>query len=528
LTTQQSDIVIVGSGINSLVSGALLARKGKSVTILERNDRPGGCIRTGEITLPGYIHDVLSGFYPLFTTGPAYGELGPDLEDAGLTFRNSPTPTGVLLPDGRSAVLTSNRDENIRLMNSLSHGDGDRYAASLKVLEDNAPLIFGLLGNEPWRWSTVRLLAGAAWRMGPLNLAAFFGDAMGNCRNWLTETFESDLNRALLAPWILHTGLGPDATLSGLMSKLIAFTLEVTGMPVVEGGSVRLVEAFEKLLQAHNSEIICNADVAEVLVDGKRATGVRTEDGRIFKAREAVICNVTPPQLYGRLTNTAPVPEKVRTSAENYRFGRANMQIHLALDGPVPWPDARLNDAAMIHVTPGLDGVARAVSEADSGLLPAEATIVVAQPSALDPTRAPDGKAVLWLQLQELPSKVLGDARGEIPIPADGQWTEELRERYADRIIDRLANQIPGLDALIRKRTVLSPRDLEGLNMNLVGGDPYSGDCGVDQFLLWRPLKTTKNHETPIKGLYHIGASTHPGPGLAGSSGYMVAKALGA
>lgn len=527
MTRTESDVLIVGSGINSLVCAALLARKGKSVIVLERNDRPGGCIRTEEITLPGYIHDVLSGFYPLFTTGPAFGELGETLHESGLAFSNSQRPTGVLLPDGRATVLTRSRDENIRLMDTLAAGDGARYADSLKELEENAPLIFGLLGNEPWRWSTARLLAAAAWRRGPLNLAGFFGDAMGNCRKWLTDTFESDLNRALFAPWILHTGLGPDSALSGLMAKVIAFTLEAAGMPVIKGGSQTLVETFAGLLERHNSEIICNADVAEILIEGNRAAGVRTADNQTFKAREAVICNVTPPQLYGRLTANGPVPAKVRDSASRYRFGRADMQIHLALDGPVSWPDARLNDAAMVHLTPGLDGVARAVNEADRGLLPAEATIVVAQPAVLDPSRAPEGKGILWIQLQELPSRILGDAGGQIRIPADGQWNDDVREQYADRVIARLAAQIPGLAPLIRKRMVLSPRDLEALNINLVGGDPYSGDCGIDQFLLWRPLKTTRNHETPIKGLYHIGASTHPGPGLAGSSGYMVAKALG-
>ncbi|MEQ8516091.1 MAG: FAD-dependent oxidoreductase, partial [Chromatocurvus sp.] len=118
------------------------------------------------------------------------------------------------------------------------------------------------------------------------------------------------------------------------------------------------------------------------------------------------------------------------------------------------------------------------------------------------------------------------DAAGQIEAPQDGQWTQEIAERYADRIVARITEHIPGLEGNIRRRVVLSPKELENININLIGGDPYSGHCGMQQFFLWRPLKALKNHETPVRNLYHIGASTHPGPGLAGNSGYMVARGL--
>jgi phytoene dehydrogenase-like protein len=119
-----------------------------------------------------------------------------------------------------------------------------------------------------------------------------------------------------------------------------------------------------------------------------------------------------------------------------------------------------------------------------------------------------------------------GDAAGEIPVPGDGRWSEEVRERYADRIVARVSRHIKNLEGNILGRRVLSPADLESLNMNLVGGDPYGGACTLDQFFLWRPLRSVKNHSTPVKNLYHIGASTHPGPGLGGVSGFLVANAL--
>jgi phytoene dehydrogenase-like protein len=127
--------------------------------------------------------------------------------------------------------------------------------------------------------------------------------------------------------------------------------------------------------------------------------------------------------------------------------------------------------------------------------------------------------------LQETPQRPRGDAAGKLDV-GDGTWTESLRERYADRVIDKLAKQISNLQSSILKRVVISPADLEGANINLVGGDPYSGACSADQFFLLRPLPGMPNHRTPVGRLYHIGASTHPGPGLHGTSGLLVAKEL--
>jgi phytoene dehydrogenase-like protein len=173
-----------------------------------------------------------------------------------------------------------------------------------------------------------------------------------------------------------------------------------------------------------------------------------------------------------------------------------------------------------VHLTPGLDGVSRAVNEADRGLLPAEATVVIGQPLTMDPSRAPDGKGLLWVQLQELPWQVKGDAAGELDV-GDGIWTDELRERYADRIQERIARHIPNFESSILARTALSPADLWSANVNLVHGDPYGGSLALDQNFLWR-----SPHKTPVENVWHIGASTHPGPGLGGGSGALVAAQL--
>jgi phytoene dehydrogenase-like protein len=260
-------------------------------------------------------------------------------------------------------------------------------------------------------------------------------------------------------------------------------------------------------------------------VDDGEATGVRLADGVEVTAARAVIANVTPTQLYGRLLD-GDVPPQLADRARRFRYGRSEMQIHFALSEPPRWEgDERLGQTAIVHLTPGLDGVSRAVNEAERGLLPAEATVVVGQPLTMDASRAPDGAGLLWIQLQELPWHVRGDAAGEIEV-GERSWTEELRERYADRIQARIAAHVPNLESALRKRVVLSPADLEAANINLVDGDPYSGSLALDQNLLWRPFPANPGHGTPVQRLWHIGASTHPGPGLGAGSGTLVAQQL--
>jgi phytoene dehydrogenase-like protein len=235
---------------------------------------------------------------------------------------------------------------------------------------------------------------------------------------------------------------------------------------------------------------------------------------------------VLPAQLYGRLLRDLPLPRAVVTGAQRFRLGRSEMQIHFALSEPPAWQgDERLGRTALLHLTPGLDGVSCAVNEAERGLLPAEATVVVGQPTTIDPSRAPDGAWILWVQLQELPWQVKGDGAGELDI-GDGTWTDELRERYADRIQARIVRHAPNLEGAIRKRVALSPADLEAANPNLAHGDPYGGSLALDQNFVWRPFAAQPGHRTPVDGLYHIGASTWPGPGLGAGSGTLVAREL--
>ncbi len=523
------DHIIVGSGINALVAASLLGRKGHRVLVLERNERIGGCIRTEAITAPGFVHDVMATTFVLFITSPAYAALAKDLGARGLTFAHSATPSGVLLPDGRSAVLRMDRAANVAMLDGLAAGDGAAFARELGALGGDLDLIFALLGGALWSRATAKLLARQAWRRGLRNLAGFFGEALGTARNWLEPTFTSEVAQALFAPWVLHTGLGPESAYSGQMLKVIAFALEAAGAPIVQGGAANLLTAFERLITDQGGRIRTGADVAAILRHDTTgaASGVRLADGEEIAARRGVICSVAPEQLYGRLLDRAGLPEPVAEGVRRYRHGKGNMQVHYALAAPPRWRTPELGSVALLHLTPGLDGVSRAANEAERGMLPAVPTICVGQPTAFDPSRCPPGRAILWLQLPEAPRHIKGDAAGEIAAPADGRWTAAIRDRYADRVEAILAQHIDGFRDSVLARVACSPADLEAMNVNLVGGDPYGGFCGLDQFFLWRPFKGSVNHRTHVKQLYHIGASTHPGPGLGGGSGFLLAQAIG-
>ena len=497
----EHDAVIVGSGVNSLACGALLARAGWRVCVLERNDWLGGAVHSAELTEPGWLHDVFSAWHPLWVGGAAHAQLGDELAARGLEYLNTDLPTATAFPDGSAAFLLRDADGNAREL-------GAEWPGVLERFFPNADLAFGLLGTELWSAAGLALAAKAFRRLGRSGTAAFAGELLQSSRDWLEQTFASDRAHGVLAPWVLHTGLGPDAATSGFMTQVIAVAVQEGGMPIPRGGGARLADALVRLIRDHGGVCETGRDVERIVVRSGRAVGVRLAGGESVEASRAVIANVTPTQLYERLLDGA-APE----GARRFRYGRAEMQIHYALAEPARWEgDERLNRTAVVHVTPGLDGVSRAVNEAERGLIPEEATIVVGQPLTMDPSRAPEGKGLLWIQLQELPSRV--------------EWNDDLRERYADRIQERLARHIPNLEPAIVKRVALGPHDLARMNVNLRHGDPYGGALTIDQNFLWRPFPGSSGHRTAIERLWHIGASTWPGPGLGAGSGTLVAQAL--
>lgn len=516
------DHIIIGSGINGLVAAAMLSRAGKRVLVLERNNRLGGTLRTEQATAPGFTHDVMAATWVLFMTSPAGAALGPDLAAHGMEYCHTPHPTAVLRPNGEALVCTTDQAANIAAWNALAPGDGAAHARDVGGILADAPFLFALLGGDLWSWSTAKLLFGQVRKRGLRGLAAWMGSALAPARGWLETTYQSPLVQALWAPWVLHCGLTPESTYSAQMGKVIAFAVEAAGAPIIKGGSGAAVRAFESLISSKGGQFRVNADVDEILVRDGRVRGVRLKGGEEIAA-PSVLASVTPGQLYGRLLKGVNLPED-QAAVKTFRHGRGNFQLHYALSGEPDWIAPGLDKVALIHLSDGIDAVSKSANEAERGLFPETPTICVGQPHRLDPTRAPEGKAVLWLQIPDAPRVIKGDAAGEI---SARDWAS-AREAFADRLEDILRRHIRNFDAIKIMRRAYSPADLEEMNCNLVGGDPYGGQCGIDQFFIWRPFAHSTNGTGLVRGLTHIGASTHPGPGLGGGSGFNAAKRLGA
>jgi phytoene dehydrogenase-like protein len=519
------DAIIIGSGINGLVAAAMLSRAGWDVVVLEASEVLGGAIRTSELAAPGYRHEVFSCWHPLFVGGPAYPELKSDLDRRGLVYRNTATPTGVAMTDGAAAVLSTDEDAVVAELDRCAAGDGAAWRREMGEFGAQAKLAFGALGTELWSMAGLRLGVRALLSMKVTGSLAFVQSALEPAAAWLQRAFRSEQARALFAPWINHNGMGPDDTGSAFLLKVITSATVQGGLPVPVGGGGTLVEALASIVRDNGGELHTGADVDRIVVRSGRAVAAVTSDGARYGARRAVLASTTPQALYLDLLRDAELPASVRDAARRYRWGRGDMQIHVALREPLRWRDSRLDSVPLVHVTPGLDGVRKAVGEAGRGVLPARPSIAAGQPAVLDPSRAPEGGAVLWIQLLETPYRSAADAAGELDV-GDGTWTSQLTEAYADRVLAQLGEQVTNLDRAVLSRAVLSPADLERENRNLVHGDPYCGACTLDQFLLWRPLPHPPGHRTPVERLWHIGAATHPGPGVSGGSGHMVATHL--
>lgn len=514
------DAIVVGAGINGMVAAAELAGAGWQVALVDQRDRSGGFIASDELTLPGFVHDTFSSWHPLFVGGPGYATLGEDLHRHGLQYAN--TDGAVTAGVSDRGVAIADRDPQATAARLEHAEDRDAYTAMLAEFERWSPYVFGALGSQLGTGGLLRLGA-SAWRgLGRQGLEDLARTGLQSGRAYLRERFTGWEADQLWTPWLLHAGLSPDHASGGVMLPVMAFSMHGLGLPVVTGGAGSFVAAFERLLRERDVDILLETPAERIAVDGGRAVGVITPAGPLYASR-AVVASVATTRLYDELLPAGDAPEAGRRAARRHRPGRAAMQIHLALDRPVPWADERLAEVPLIHLGDGADSTGVACAQAEAGLLPEEPTVVVGQQSLLDPTRAPDGKATLWVQLQEVPFSPRGDAAGRID--TTGEWDDATTGAYVDRVLDRIERHAPGFRDTILATAPLPPTAISAANPNALAGDPYGGACELDQNLLWRPT-TGQGHATGVDALFQIGAFTHPGPGLGGGSGHLVAQQL--
>ena len=523
--TNEFDAVIVGAGINGMVAAATLAKSGLSVCLIDGRDRIGGFIASDVESDPGFVHDRFSSFHPLFVTGGAYEALGADLHRHGLQYVNADAPDAPLFAsaDGRGRLAVGYRDAGVTADSFADPRDGSAYRAMVHRTEGTIDIVGRLLGTELRDPRRVVEAAKLIRRTRPAGAEGLLRDVVTSGRAMMRRDFVGAEVDHLWGPWLLHAGLTPDAAGGGLMLPLFAFTVHGAGLPVVAGGAHHFVAAFESLLDELGVDVRTGTTVDKIRVHRGRATGVEAS-GTTIAARQAVLASVMPRTLYDGLLEDVPRLEKQREESRRYRFGRGAMQLHFALKESPAWNHEVLGRTPVIHLSSGSASTAIACAEAEAGLLPRRPTLVVGQQSVLDPSRAPEVGAPLWIQMQEVPYELRGDAAGEIDT-TEG-WTPSVAKAYVERVLDLLDEEAPGLRKSIISRHVMTPIDLERENPNAAYGDPYGGSLELDQNLLWRPGPRTGRHRTRVAGLWHIGSATHPGPGLGGASGFLAATAV--
>ncbi|MCF3961115.1 phytoene desaturase family protein [Streptomyces fuscigenes] len=512
----------MGAGHHALVAAALLLDAGRSVCLLDRMPRPGGFVGTRELGAPGFLHDVWSAAHPGFVGGPVWAELGPHLARHGLEYVTAPLSTGSSLPDGRAAVAPVDRDAFAKELERL--GEKGRWDRLFDAVGPHLPELFGLFAaglDEPGAVATLdRIIDGS--RDGAVPFGRLIA---GNARDFVTEHFATEELRSLAAPWPLHFGAGPREPVGALWT-VFALAALAGGNPTPVGGSGRLAEALTSLVTERGGDTYCGVDVDEILVRDGRGVGVRTADGTVVRAREAVVVSTTPDLLYGRLLRNAPgVPSGVRAQASAYRYRRGCFQMNLALSARPHFLDGRLDAGGCLNLGRGLDALDTSVRQADAGLLPEHPSVAWHEPTAVDPTRAPEGRAVVRLQVLDVPARPMGDAAGT-GLGAGG-WSAATAEAFADRVLAETEPHVPGLTALVHERHLTTPADLARQNPNAGPGDHAAGSNALDQALTQRPVPAHRGgYRTAVPGVWQIGAATWPMAGVSGLSGRAVARSL--
>jgi len=517
-----ADAIVIGSGHNGLVAACCLARARWRVMVIERAATIGGAIRTESVTLPGFRHDLYATNLSLFTASRFYRDHRAELERAGLRFITCHEAFASAYADGTAVRVTTDPDRTEAEFARCSAADAQGWRSVVRIYRRLAPHVLPFtnmpLPSREAAFQALRMLLGLRGSVLDLRHVIF-----GSSGQFVDRFFSTDEAKGVFLPWAFHQDFGPGIKGGAAFAFVASLSAHLKGLVVAGNGAGAIVSALRRLIEDRGGIICAGTEVSEVLVEGRRAVGVRTSAGDVFTASRAVIANVTPPLLFGRLLPAHAVPENVRKRALAFRYGPGVFMVHLALSRPVTWKMGEdLNRFMYVHLNGKPDEMAATYAQCTTGLLPARLVIVVSQPTHADPSRAPPGSAVMRLQVRAAPAVIAGDAAGKIR----GRDWASAKEAFADRAIAQLEEHAPGAGELILARHIMSPEDFERENPNLIGGDCVSGSHHLDQNYLRRPFPGWTRYRTPVERLFMVGASTWPGGGVTAASGYLAAADL--
>ncbi len=517
------DVVIVGAGLNGLTCGIELARQDRDVLILERNSRPGGACRTGEVTEPGFKHDLFATNINQFLGSRIYEEMGERIHEKGFDLAVSEQPYASVFPDGEGLPVYTDPGRTRSSIHRYSKSDAEAWSRLVNYFQDVSPHLFPLLRMPIPSLEAVTHLGSTLRELGWNDTNELASLLLKSSREFVEQWFDHEKVQALFIPWAFHLDYGPDVSGGALFPFLEAISDHLRGMAFAKGGVQNLVRALVGVFDEEGGTLKLEEPVEEIIVRNGRARGVRTREGKEYSAERAVVGNLTPTILFERLIDSRHLTKSFRKTVENYRYGPGTVMMHFALEEPLDWDAGEeLRNSAYVHLAPYVDDVARTYQQVQAGLIPVSPLLVVGQPTAVDPGRAPAGDHVLWVQVRAVPSTIQGDAAGKIESKT---WENAIRP-FEKRVIDKLTKYAPNLPESILDYTTLGPHELEEENPNLHGGDSLGGSHHLDQHWAFRPFPGVSSYSTPVDRLYMCGASTWPGAGMNAASGYLCAREL--
>lgn len=524
---------MIGGGHNGLITAAYLARAGKKVCLLERRSVLGGACTT-ELLWPGY--KVSTAAYVVSLLLPEIiSQLR--LKEYGLNILPRNPSSFTPLPDGRSLLLGPNQQANCQALARFSKADAEalpRYEALLDRVARSIEPLLSQTAPDPLPWSRSWRQTGLGkklrdfrgiWKMH--QLARDIGEVLpeaieflaGAARPILERWFETEVLRATLATDGIIGGFASPSspgTAYGLLHHVIGSAGGQRGVwGYVQGGMGALSESIAAAGRELGVEIRREAEVAEILISAGRAVGVLLSDGSELASR-SIASSADAHVTFERLVSEKELPPEFLAAVRRIDYSSASAKINLALAEPPQFsctaPEVNAvsrigpHHHATMHIAPDLEFMERAYDDAKYGQPSRQPILEITLPTSVDPTIAPEGKHLMSMFVQYAPYQL-----------AEGNW-DEIKESFADRCVELLAQYAPNVPAAIEHRQVLSPLDLER-TFSLTGGNIFQGAMSPHQLFCFRPVPGWSDHRTPIGGLYLCGAASHPGGGVMGACG---------
>ena len=511
------DAVVIGSGHNGLTCACYLAKAGMKVLVLEQYSSIGGMTNTEEWTLPGFRFDSHAFGYQLANVSPAPHELS--LHRYGFELLHPEVCFSHAFPDGTLVSVFRDIGRSCESIARFSASDADVYRAICSRFAAQASEFAATINSPPA--SPAQELAALERVQDGLDEYRF---QLQSFRSWAQQNFEAEQTKLLLGTWCCHVGLSPDDVGGASIASSFATLIQQFGNNIVKGGMGNLPLALAGFLHAHEGEIRTNARVEKILVESGKAVAVRLVDGETIDVGGLVASSVDPQQLALGLLGEDVVGPTIARKMRRYELGESVLVIYLALDRPVHYKAGeQAGHGVYVHPAPSLDFLSRQFQECRAGLLPTHPFALLCNESACDPTRVPAGKASMKLVVQPVPYLIAGDASGTI----NGTTWQEVKERYADRVIDQLnEDYIPDLRENIACRLVHSPIDLETLLPSTTHGTVTHGAFLPYQVGAMRPIPEMGRYKSPVGNVYLCGSGSHPGGGVSMAPGRNAAQVI--